>query len=62
MPRGISLLDPSANRGSTGGAWLKVQGFGQKADVVLYNARIIVEHFYFSFELGDVKVQIVTLI
>lgn len=62
MPRCISLLYPSANGGSTGGAWLKLQGFGQTADVVLHNARIVDEHFHFSFELGDIEVQIVTLV
>ena len=56
MPRCISLLNPLANGGSTGRAWLKVQGFGQKADVVLHNARIIDEHFHFSFKLGDIQV------
>lgn len=62
MSRCVVLPDPSANSRSTGRAWLGVQVFGQKTDVVLQNARVMEEHFHFSFELGDVEVQIVTLI
>lgn len=62
MSRCVVLPDPSADGGSTGRAWSGVQGFGQKPDVISQDARIINEHFHFSFELGDVEVQIVTLV
>ncbi len=62
MSRCIILLDPSANGGSTGRAWLWVEGFGQKMDVVLDNARIAEEHLNLRFELGDVEVQCVVLV
>ena len=59
MSRCVTLLDPQADRGSTGRAWLWVKDLGQKMDVALENARIAREHFDLSFELGDVKVQYV---
>ncbi len=58
----IILLEPSANGGSTGHAWLAVESFCQKTDVVLDNARIVEEHFDLSFEIGDVQVQFVMLV
>ena len=62
MFRCVVLPDPSADGGSTGRAWSGVQGFGQKTDVVFQDVGIIGEHFHFCFELGDVEVQLVTLV
>ena len=62
MSRCIILLDPSADGGSTGRAWLWVEIFGQKIDVILDNARIAEEYFNFRFELGDLEVQCVVLV
>ena len=62
MSRRVILLDPPADGGSTGRAWLRVEDFGQKMDVASENARITREHFDLSFELGDVKVQYVEVV
>ena len=58
----IILLDASADGGSTGRAWLGVEDYCQKTEMVLDNARIAEEHFNLSFELGSVEVQFVTLV
>ena len=62
MSRCVIFLDPSANGGSTGRAWLWVEGLGQKLDVVLDNARTMGEHFNLRVELGDVEAQCVVLV
>lgn len=62
MSRCIVFLNPPADGGSTGRAWLWVEDFGQKMDVALENARIAGEHLDLSFELGNVKVHYVELV